>query len=399
MLLRDTPVLARRRTVAAYLYAYTRILELACSWTMVVPNTAFKVDLGRKIGLDGLAIERLTRRVTQMYSTGSRGEAPVAYAQWLDAQCMETDEGRIATFLLATIDDLRQSMRRYVETAHAGDEPTRLLLGILERDLALGRENLAAYAKGSIEGPSVDSEGDTVAYAGTEPLLPIPGFPARPASFIRNAEEAASPKLSLEEAMTPSNMCKSFRRMYIEIEICAIEVCARNIIEYRSMPNAFKVDMSQQIWDEARHAELVTDVVHHFGGNMDALVYSGHVWTRHEMGDDLAERLAIEQLIQEGNSVDKAYQLLKMLRRFGHNEAAECMEWLTADETQHALIGNRWLLRLVEGDRAKYEAVLATANEKIKFPLSPVNRALREIAGYPEWYVDQLERQVEASKA
>ncbi|CAN5785262.1 hypothetical protein BH11MYX2_BH11MYX2_37400 [soil metagenome] len=384
--------------MSAYLYAYTRTLELASSWTMVVPNTAFKFALGRKIGLDGLAIERLTRRITQMYSTGSRGQAPIAYARWLDALHTETEEGRIDASPVANIDDLVRSMTAYVADVHRGDEPTRLILNTLISELALGRETLAPFARGTVEIPSVDAVGPTVNYTGEEPLAAIPSFPARPASFTYEPNPPAPSPLTPAQMMEPWHVVKSFRRMYIEIEISAIEVCSRNIVEHRSMPNAFKVDMSQQIWDEARHAELALDVVQSFGEELGPLEYTGLVWNRHAMGSDLAERLAIEQIVQEGNSVDKAYGMIDVLRRFNHNQAAEVMEWLTADETQHALIGNRWLLRLCDNDHAKYEAVIASANDKIKFPLSPVNRDLRAIAGYPDWYVDKLERQFEANK-
>ena len=398
MLYPDTPVGTRRRKVSAYLYAFTRTLELACSWTMTVPNTAFKVALGRKIGLDGLAIERLTRRITQMYSTGSRGQAPVAYARWLDELHTETDEGRIAAALVATIDDLERSMSAYVADAHRGDEPTRLILRTLLGELALGRETLAPFAKGPLEAPSIDEVGPTVNYTGEEPLVAIPSFPARPPSFKHEPNPPAPPAMTPAQMMEPWHVAKSFRRMYIEIEISAIEVCSRNIVEHRQMPNAFKVDMSQQIWDEARHAELTIDVVESFGEQLGDLEYTGLVWNRHAMGADLAERLAIEQIVQEGNSVDKAYGMIDVLRKFNHTHVAEIMEWLTADETQHALIGNRWLLRLCDNDPAKYEAVVAAANEKIKFPLSPVNRDLRAISGYPDWYVEKLERQFEANK-
>lgn len=397
MLNPNTPVGLRRRTVGSYLYAYTRTLELACSWTMVVPNTTFKVALGRKIGLDGLAIERLSRRITQMFSTGAKGAAPAPFARWLDAHHAETDEGRVAAVLIATIDALSRSMTRYLGDAHHGDEPTLLLLRTLQGDLALGRETLAPFATTTLEAPSLD-DGELVEYAATEPLLPIPSFPARPPNYVRDPDASVTPKLSLHDAMAPENIAKTFRRMYIEIEISAIEVCARNVVEYRTMPNAFKVDMSQQIWDEARHAELAVDIMRKYGVELGDLHYSGLVWMRHEMGADLAERLAIEQCIQEGNSVDKAWGMVEMLRRFDRHEAAEAMEWLTADETQHALIGNRWLLRLCGDQREKYEAVLRSANEKIKFPLFAVNRDLREIAGYPDWYVDALERELEAHK-
>jgi uncharacterized ferritin-like protein (DUF455 family) len=398
MLSADSAVGTRRRHVAAYLYAYSRILELACSWTMHVPDTRFKVALGRKIGLDGLAIERLSRRITQMATATARGAAPASYARWLDAHHGETDAGRIAAILVATIDDLHRSLSTYVAKTHHGDEPTRLMLLTLLSDLQVGRDTLAPFARGTVDPPSIDAGDAPVNYTGEEPLLPIPDFPARPANFVREEAGPPPPPLTVDQMMAPDHVAKSFRRMYIEIEICAVEVCSRNIIEYRQMPHAFKVDMSQQIWDEARHAELAQDVFEKLGLELGDLAHTGAVWTRHAAGVDLAERLAIEQVVQEGNSVDKAFLMIDILRKYNHHDAADAIEWLTADETQHALIGNRWLMRLCDNKREKYEAVVAAAQAKIKFPLSPVNRTLREIGGFPEWQIDALEREFAAAR-
>jgi uncharacterized ferritin-like protein (DUF455 family) len=395
----DSPIAARRRMVASYLYVFTRTLELGCSWTMAVPNMALKTALGRKIGLDGLAIERLSRRITQMLTPTANGAAPEAFVRWLDAHHAETDGGRIASVLVATIDALAISMKRYVAEARAGDEPTWLLLRTLLLDLELGRQTLAPFATTPVVAPELDAkDAPLVSYEGTEPLLPVPSFPARPDNYVRAPEEFVKAKLTLQQSMEPAQIVEIFRRAYIEVEISAIEVCARNVVEYRAMPSAFKVDMSQQIWDEARHAELAISVLQKYGAELGDVRYSGRVWMRHAMGDNLEERLAIEQCIQEGNSVDKNWPMIGLFRRFEHHEAAEALEWLVADETQHAAIGNRWLLWLCDGHREKYEAVLKLANEKIKFPLWAVNRELRVIGSYPDWYIDKLQRELDESK-
>lgn len=395
----DTPVAERRRSVSGYLYAYVRLLELATSWTMHVPTMPLKIALGRNIGLAGLALERLSRRITQMFASTSKGTAPATYAQWIDRQHDRFDDAHIAAVVTAILTDLQRSMNRYIERAHHGDEPTVLMLKTLSSELTAGLESMKPFLTTSIELPDIDAQGPRVDYTGTEPLLAAPELPARPPNFTQDPTAADGPKLSLRDAMQPANIALMFRRFYIDVEIAAIEVCSRNVVEYRDMPIAFKVDMSQQIWDEARHAELAISVMRHYGEELGDVRYTGLVWTRHKSGDSLAERLAIEQIIQEGNSVDRAYVMIEMVRSFKLHAAAEALEWLTADETQHALIGNRWLMRLCDNSREKYEEIVRRAQEKIRFPLSPVNRELREISGFPVWYVDALEREFNAMTA
>jgi uncharacterized ferritin-like protein (DUF455 family) len=397
------PVISSRKNLDAYLYSYLRTLELSCAWTMVVPELPFKVALGRVIGYLGVSLESIERRRGHMYSAGSKASAPQHYAAWIDEQVQLTDRGPIAAALVACFSDLVTSMNQYIGTRAHGDEPTLLLVQSLVIDLERAIKVLQPFADGSATVVSIDGarDGDVARaeYNGTEPLPQLPPRPARPAGSIHDPSIAKLPSRSLEESMKPEGLIAFFKHMYMEVEIAAIEVCSRNIIDHRDMPLAFKVDMTKQIWDEARHAELAVALVKHYGEDMDYdhMRYSGMVWDRHALGVDLAERLAIEQCIQEGSSCDRAAAMTPMLRKFGHPEAADAFDWINSDEVQHAAIGNRWLMWLCDNSRERYEAVLAVTNEKIKFPLPRPNRVMRTHAGFPSWYVDGLEKEFQAT--
>jgi uncharacterized ferritin-like protein (DUF455 family) len=395
-----TPFLTCRQSLVAYLYAYTRTLELACGWTMVVRDLPFKVALGRVIGYAGVGLSSLSRRLGQMYASGAKPAAPARYAAWLDEQATLCDERRIAAFLVTAYVDLSRAMKGYLSASHPGDEPTILLLESLILNIDRAVAVLRAYADGTVPPVSIADDGERIEYTGKEPLPPIPERPARPAAAVRDPEIANRKPQPLAEAMEPENLAAFFKHMYMEVEIAAIEVCSRNIVEYREMPLTFKVDMTQQIWDEARHAELAVTLIKSQGVEFDTdhVCYSGMVWDRYELGLNLPERLAIEQCIQEGNSVDRAAAMCPMLRKWGHAAAAEAFEWINSDEVQHAAIGNRWLMRLCDNSRERYEAVLKSANEKIKFPLPRPNREMRAESGFPSWYVERLEREFAANQ-
>lgn len=399
------PVVASRQNLDAYLYAYLRALELSCAWTMIVPQLPFKVALGRVIGYLGLGLENLERRRAHMYSAGSKPSAPKGYAAWIDEQVLLTEGGPIAAALVACFSDLVSSMNRYIATRAHGDEPSLLLVQGLVLDLERAITVLRPFTDGSAPIVSIDASRDgelaRAEYDGTEPLPKLPSRPARPAGCIHDPSIARLPSRSLEESMKPEGLIAFFKHMYMEVEIAAIEVCSRNVIDHRSMPLAFKVDMTRQIWDEARHAELAVALVKHYGEDMDTdhMRYSGMVWDRHALGVDLAERLAIEQCIQEGSSCDRAAAMTPMLRKFGHPEAADAFDWINSDEVQHAAIGNRWLMWLCDNSRERYEAVLDATNEKIRFPLPRPNPQMRAHAGFPSWYVERLVREFAANLA
>jgi uncharacterized ferritin-like protein (DUF455 family) len=186
-----------------------------------------------------------------------------------------------------------------------------------------------------------------------------------------------------------------------DIEICAAEICARNIAEYsHEMPIAFIKDMARQCSDEARHARMAMGVMESYGVSLGDFTYTNAVWTNCLKGQSLAERLAIEQIVAEGNGLDGSMVSLKAMRAMGMDDFAEMYEFLLADETVHCDIGNRWVAYLSLGDRAKFEETIELALQRTGLSLpgsAPVAEDIRRAAGFPEWFLQ--ERLLQSSKA
>ena len=70
------------------------------------------------------------------------------------------------------------------------------------------------------------------------------------------------------------------------------------------------------------------------------------------------KKLAIENVIQEGNGAEGGKPEIEAFRRRGYEELAQLWEMLTVDESQHARIGNKWLLYLVDNSEEKYKKVV-----------------------------------------
>ncbi|HEX3148085.1 MAG TPA: DUF455 family protein, partial [Gemmataceae bacterium] len=121
--------------------------------------------------------------------------------------------------------------------------------------------------------------------------------------------------------------------------------------------------------------------------------YDCRVWRRYFLGETLAERLALQQVIQEGNSVEGNMVFIAAFREVGDHETAEILEYINADETVHARFGNKWLLWLVDNSHAEYENTLnrVMANSGLKIPgKAPVNKYTRALSAFPMWFIEGL---------
>lgn len=374
-------------------------MELAAAWIASTPKTSDKVVMATKLGIDASQLGRLVTRAREMYVADLVPEAPAAYAANFDAAVTIQDgAGRLA-FLAAVSRDLVASMTTYSSSqTDCADEPSLFLLDALRVELeriATRLESGNDTARFAELVPFEMTLGTPiVAYSGREPIPDLVLFPSREEIFTFAEEQPPPPKrggpMFKREALEPF-----FHNMFIDVEIPATEVCARAIVEFRDMPLEFKMDMARQAWDEARHAMLTIDALQWAGGKVGNHPFHAAVWRRYLQGDGLAEKLAIQQLLQEGNSCDKAVTVARTLRLVGHTDIADMMDQIIADEVIHVRFGNRWVLHLCQGSQSEYESVMGRAHEKVKFPMGPVNEVVRTMGGFPPWYVDTLREKFE----
>jgi uncharacterized ferritin-like protein (DUF455 family) len=101
------------------------------------------------------------------------------------------------------------------------------------------------------------------------------------------------------------------------------------------------------------------------------------------MGHDLCEQLVVQQVIQEGNSLDGTAALVRALRERALEREATTLEYVNADEVQHARLGNRWASYLVGGDSLRLDEVVDRMARRIGRPVPvPRDDTMRELAGF-----------------
>lgn len=70
---------------------------------------------------------------------------------------------------------------------------------------------------------------------------------------------------------------------------------------------------------------------------------SNFVWNHYVEGKNLAEKLAIEQVISEGNGLDVSSAMIEKMKHYDVPELLHVYEYLISDETFHCRFGVRWI--------------------------------------------------------
>lgn len=383
----------RRDRLKQYSYALLRAVEFACVWLVSTSDVDHKVALGSFIGYAGEDIARLGRRLESLLPTSPDLTASEAcehvLASAASRSCPADQVMFLASVLLGIAADAAAFAR---ETDPVADEPTVIALGELIPSL-----HRAVYALGvaidDIKHTALGRPGAAVCYSGRELLPLMPDRPGRPGHWTFDPEPAFR-QTSMQVLLERGDALKRWlHEIGINIEINAMEVCAYNVVGFREMPIQFKLDMARQIWDETRHAVLMHDRLVSLGGAFGDYSYNDKVWNKYVRGADLAERLAIEQIFQEGNALEANVPMARAFERAGARDLAELLDYVNADEMRHALFGNRWLKYLTDESDEAYLDVLKCVAGKLDMPLrarGTIDTELRRLADFPEPFIDLL---------
>lgn len=388
--------MARRNVLCGYVYALLRTMEHAAAWTPATPDIDLKLTLGQVIGFLGESIERISRRISTLLTEELVPISDQSYAQVLDRIANVEDDRSRSNAVARILAGLKSDMEQYIATTNrTGDAPTiRVLqdvIGILDQHLDLLRSYYWDETFTLFSPPRL--EGAIVAYNAQEPIPILVDRPSRPATWTFSETQILSHKTYEDLMYRGEHMKRWLHQVGVDVEINATEVCARNIAEFREMPLDFKLDMARQVWDETRHALMMRALLNEMGSDFGDYTYSDKVWLKYIAGDGLAEKLAIEQVFQEGNALEANIPFCESLSKAGVDDFAEILDYVDADELRHAYFGNKWLRHLCDGSDDRYLQVMMAAAAKIGAPLkprAPLHAQLRKMAHYPDDFIEML---------
>lgn len=223
--------------------------------------------------------------------------------------------------------------------------------------------------------------------AGAGDTLP-PARPARPAlpellppnRMPRRSYGGAAGRIALIHALA-------------HIELNAIDLAWDIVCRFpaEAMPAAFLDDWVEVAQDEARHFELLDDLLGHLGSGYGALPAHDGLWQAAEKtADDLMARLAVVPLTLEARGVDTTPATIARLERSGDTLTPPVLAVIYDDEIAHVAKGVRWFAWLAKR-RGQEPAHAYAAWMAERYPAGlkePFNHDGRAAAGFPrDWYL------------
>ncbi len=183
----------------------------------------------------------------------------------------------------------------------------------------------------------------------------MPSFAGRPARApgLREGKPATRTTVDL------------LHTIVFQVEIAAVEVCSRIWVEHPEAPWALHLDMARQVFDEARHAEMLLARLEQLGGREGQGPIDYKVWDTFQAVRGLPARLLVQHRIGEGRGLDACEQLRKSSEASGDVATARVFEFIMADEVHHVRAGHDWLRALGQGDPGRLGELEAETFERL----------------------------------
>jgi hypothetical protein len=364
-----------------YAWLEKQAMEIALAWLNPTPEWEMKEALSLHLYLDAEHVSALRTRVSEMRNPPPRMDVcpSPALQAFVDELLTAADTLEKVVGLYGVLKPaLIAAYREHIEQAHPlVDHPTRRMLRhiLLDEDeiMRWGEAAIAALtaspeetarakrwsahlnaylqAAGGVMGNG-DTTVDVPSSRVTAPFAPD-FFPARDERFFNQwnfvfpPHEVARTEGVPAEEKTLALMCKR------ALEMDVPEAMARMIWEAQDQPWRYYLDMSRQLWDEARHAMMGT-------------VYLTHrriAWREIPLHPGFSIRLNQHMSAAEAHAV--LYTIEQSLmpattgKRYEWETAAQTQDELAtlfqdfdwADEALHVRIGRQWLLATLKMTR------------------------------------------------
>lgn len=157
---------------------------------------------------------------------------------------------------------------------------------------------------------------------------------------------------------------KFHQLLYGEVE--TTDRMGKMIAEFPDLPWAMRMELAHQMWDEARHIEIVAKACEEL---MEAELGYGPwslVWWWMQNEDDPLKRITVTNSWAEANLMQILRTWREEAAKRGYDRIAELADYLQADELTHVKLATRWIRELVEDDPAERDELLRWGREAVE---------------------------------
>jgi uncharacterized ferritin-like protein (DUF455 family) len=150
-------------------------------------------------------------------------------------------------------------------------------------------------------------------------------------------------------------------------EVEALEIFGRYVYELHEFPWEFTQEAARIAWDEARHVELLLNVLERYGGKVGEFPVKSTGYEEFVRQETTLEKLILINVISEGEvSTDTQTQHRDAFRQLGDELSALLKDYEMADEVNHGRFGLKWVRWLLDRTGADYDAAYARARASMQ---------------------------------
>lgn len=152
--------------------------------------------------------------------------------------------------------------------------------------------------------------------------------------------------------------------IYGEVE--TTDRMGKMLAEFPDLPWAMRMDLAHQMWDEARHIEIVTKACEEeLGGELGYGPFSTAWWWLQNERDPL-HRIAVNNAWAEAGLMTTLRTWRVNAESRGMTRIAELCDYLQADELSHVRLAKDWVRELTRDDPARMEDLLQWSRQAVR---------------------------------
>ncbi len=179
------------------------------------------------------------------------------------------------------------------------------------------------------------------------------------------------------------------------IELQAMELGLRTLAEFPEAPQQFKEDLWKITLSESEHLEMCLTEIQALGFNWGDWPVNCGLWQAVSPSDTILDRVLIVHRYLEGSGLDAGDTLIRRLAAVDAVAVQKAVKIINFEEIGHVLFGSEWYIRFCQLEKldpsVDFVARMTRLRAVLPKRITPINRGLREKAGFTTSEIQYLE--------